>query len=113
MRRQKQGIAATTQIQTAHGRGCVGKYVNLGTYFRNTYFCFMKSFEIKILNPKALKLLQNLADLELISFKKQDDNLQTVLKRLRKKASANPPSIKDITKEVEIVRAKRYATKKR
>jgi hypothetical protein len=73
----------------------------------------MRSYQIEILNPKAVKLLQDLADLDLISFKKTEDNLQSVIKRLRKKASANPPSLEEITKEVEIVRAKRYAAKKR
>jgi hypothetical protein len=73
----------------------------------------MKSYQIDILNPKAEKLLQDLADLELISFRKTEENLQSVIKRLRKKASANPPSLEEITKEVEIVRAKRNATKKR
>lgn len=73
----------------------------------------MKSYQIDILNPKALRLLQDLADLELISFRKTEDNLQSVIKRLRKKASANSPSLEEITKEVEIVRAKRYASRKR
>ena len=73
----------------------------------------MKSFQIDILNPKALKLLQDLADLELISFRKTEDNLQSVIRRLREKASVNPPSLEEITKEVEIVRAKRYASKKK
>lgn len=73
----------------------------------------MESYQIDILNPKAVKLLQDLADLELISFRKTEENLQSVIKRLRKKALENPPSLEEITKEVEIVRAKRYATKKR
>jgi hypothetical protein len=73
----------------------------------------MKSFQIDILNPKAVKLLQDLADLELISFRKTEDNLQSVIRRLREKASVNPPSLEEITKEVEIVRAKRYASKKK
>jgi len=73
----------------------------------------MKSFQIDILNPKALKLLQDLADLELISFRKTEDNLQSIIRRLREKASVNPPSLEEITKEVEIVRAKRYASKKK
>ncbi len=72
----------------------------------------MKTYQIDILNPKAVKLLQDLADLDLISFRKTEDSLQSVIKRLRKKASASPPSLEEITKEVELVRAKRYATKK-
>jgi hypothetical protein len=73
----------------------------------------MKTYQIDILNPKAVKLLQDLADLELITFKPSDESLRNVLKRLRKKASTNPPTLDEITKEVEIVRAKRYAAKKK
>ncbi|WP_298147498.1 hypothetical protein [Flavobacterium sp.] len=73
----------------------------------------MRTYQIEILNPKAVKLLQDLADLELISMRQTDDNLQTVIKRLREKASANPPSIEEITKEVEMERAERYGAKKR
>lgn len=73
----------------------------------------MRTYQIEILNPKAVKLLQDLADLDLISMRQTDDNLQTVIKRLREKASANAPSIEEITKEVEMERAERYGAKKR
>ncbi len=66
------------------------------------------SIRIDILNPKAIKLLKNLADLELISIK--DDSQKgfaDVLKKLRSN-SAQTPNLDEITKEVEIVRAKRY-----
>ena len=36
-----------------------------------------------------------------------------IIKKLRAKASANPPSLEEITKEVESVRAKRYAKEKK
>ena len=73
----------------------------------------MKTYQIDVLNPKAVKLLQDLADLNLISIRKTDENLSSVLTRLRKKASINTPSIDEITKEVELVREKRNASKKR
>jgi hypothetical protein len=73
----------------------------------------MKTYQIDILNPKAIKLLQDLADLDLISFKQTDVSLQNVIKKLRNKASANPPNLDEITKEVESVRSKRYASKKK
>ncbi|HOY49229.1 MAG TPA: hypothetical protein PL185_12190 [Flavobacteriales bacterium] len=73
----------------------------------------MKTYQIDVLNPKAVKLLQDLADLNLISIRKTDENLSIVLKRLRKKASINTPSIEEITQEVELVREKRNASKKR
>lgn len=70
----------------------------------------MKTYQIDILNPKAARLLQDLADLKLISIKetKKQDFIDVVTK-LRKKASSNVPSLEEITKEVEMVRAERYA----
>ena len=72
------------------------------------------TYQVDIIDPKAKKLLQNLADMNLISIKqdKRQDFL-TLVESLRKKAKANPPTLKEITKEVEIVRAKIYASKKR
>ncbi len=69
----------------------------------------MASMQIDILNPKATKLLKDLADLRLISIKDNSKSgFATVLKRLRKNAKT-APSLEEITKEVELVRAKRYA----
>lgn len=78
------------------------------TYLRN-----MKTYQIDLLNPKAAKLLQDLADLKLISIRetKKQDFLEIVSK-LRKKASLDAPTLEKITKEVEIVRAERYAKKR-
>ncbi len=71
------------------------------------------TYQVDILTPKAIKLLQDLADLDLISItQNSEDNFLKVVTRLRKKASSNPPSFDEITKEVELVRAKRYAQKK-
>jgi hypothetical protein len=73
----------------------------------------MQTFQVDILNTKAIKLLRNLAELNLISIKEQpQDNFQKVITRLRKKAASAPPSLEDITKEVESVRTKRYAKSK-
>lgn len=71
------------------------------------------TYQVNILNPKADKLLQDLADMKLISISKSSNEpfLKTV-KQLRKKAAAmKTPTLNQITKEVEIVRAKRYANK--
>jgi hypothetical protein len=74
----------------------------------------METIQISILNPKAKKLLQDLADLELISIlKPEEDNFENILKRLREKAASNPPTLEEITEEVEIVRSQRYESKKR
>jgi hypothetical protein len=72
------------------------------------------TYQVDILNPKAIKLLQDLADLNLISMKQtSEDSFLEVVSKLREKALPNPPSFEAITKEVELVRAKRYAQKKR
>lgn len=70
------------------------------------------TYQVDILNPKAYKLLQNLADLKLISLSRtSSDPFMAVVKRLRKKAATKPPSLEEITKEVETVRSKRYASR--
>ena len=70
-------------------------------------------YQVDILNPKADKLLQDLADLKLISLSKaSSEPFLTVVKKLRKKAaSLKTPTLEEITKEVESVRAKRYGNK--
>ncbi|HCS20716.1 MAG TPA: hypothetical protein DIW47_09185 [Bacteroidetes bacterium] len=70
----------------------------------------MSTMNIEILNPKARKLIQDLADLNLIAIKdsKQDLFMATIKKLRAKKANI---SLEEITKEVEIVRSKRYAKK--
>jgi hypothetical protein len=74
----------------------------------------MNTVQVDILNPKAGKLLQDLADMKLISIKDvANDSFLKVVKQLRKKAKKKPPSLDEITKEVELVRAKRYAKEKK
>lgn len=73
----------------------------------------MTSLQIDILNPKAEKLLQDLADLDLIAIKqKPEDEFLKIVNRLREKAAENAPSLEEITAEVEAVRAERYANQK-
>lgn len=68
----------------------------------------MESLRIDILNPKVKKLLKDLADLNLISIKEsQSSSFSDTLKKLRTKANS-APSLEEITKEVGIVRSKRY-----
>ena len=70
--------------------------------------------QIDILNPKASKLLKNLEDLKLISIKKTtDDGFLTLVNKFRARAKNNPPTLAEITKEVELVRANRYAKSKK
>ncbi len=68
----------------------------------------MNTLRVNILNPKAAKLLRNLADMELISIQDlSNDGFEIVLKRLRSKAKS-APTLEEITKEVDLVRSKRY-----
>ncbi|MES2702995.1 MAG: hypothetical protein V4649_10165 [Bacteroidota bacterium] len=71
------------------------------------------TYEVDILNPKATKLLEDLAELKLISIRKTgQDGFAKAINKIRAKATFNPPTLDEITKEVEAVRAKRYAWKK-
>lgn len=72
----------------------------------------MTTVQIDILNPKATQLLRDLEDLKLISIRAaSEDGFLDVVNRIRTKAKNNPPTLDKITKEVEIVRSKRYAKK--
>ena len=66
----------------------------------------MSTFNIEILNPKAKKLLMDLADLRLISISESVANpFLDAVKKIRSKNAQL--SLSDITKEVESVRSKR------
>ena len=72
-------------------------------------FDYMETLTINIINPKALKLINDLADMDLISIKEAPKNgLKQILEQLRSQ-SDSAPSLEEITKEVEAVRAERYA----
>jgi hypothetical protein len=69
----------------------------------------MNTMRVDILNPKAKRLLKDLADLNLIAIQKTSKNgFAGVLKKLRSKAKS-APTLEEITIEVELVRSKRYA----
>ncbi len=69
----------------------------------------MNTMRVDILNPKAERLLKDLADLKLISIQDTSKNgFASILKKLRSKAKS-APTPDEITKEVELVRTKRYA----
>lgn len=68
----------------------------------------METVRVEILNPKALQILNNLADLDLIAIEvKKPNTFASILQKLRSK-SDSAPSLEDITKEVEMVRRKRH-----
>ncbi len=73
----------------------------------------METLRIEIINPKAKRLLKDLADLNLITINKSvNDTMEfkAVLSKLRSNAKTRP-SLDEITREVEDVRAARYAKK--
>lgn len=73
----------------------------------------MASYQINILNPKAYKLLKDLADLELIAFAETASSpFLTAVNKMRETAESNSISLEEITEEVEVARAERYAKKK-
>ena len=69
----------------------------------------METVQIDILNPKAKKLLRNLADLNLIKINKakKKSDFSSLLEKLRTN-SADEISLDEITNEVEQVRKLRY-----
>jgi hypothetical protein len=74
----------------------------------------MKTYQIDILNPKAARLLQDLADLKLISIKEtKKQEFMKIVSKFRKKATSDVPTLEDITKEVENVRTERYVKNKK
>lgn len=85
------------------------KEVNRRFHFGNFLYLSMITYQVNVLNPKADKLLQDLADLDLISIQKStEDAFLKAINNIREVAAANPPTLEEITEEVELVRAKRY-----
>ncbi|QXV67049.1 hypothetical protein INP83_08205 [Mucilaginibacter sp. 21P] len=69
----------------------------------------MDTLKIEIVNPKALKLLKDLADMNLINIKESPKKrFEKVLDGLRSQYDTTP-SLDDITAEVEAVRKSRNA----
>ncbi len=69
----------------------------------------METLQINILNPKVKKLLDDLADLNLIKINSQSktSDFSEILEKLRSKTSEDL-SLDEITEEVELVRKKRH-----
>ncbi len=73
----------------------------------------METLRISIVDPKAKRLLKDLADMNLITIAKSINpkvEFKALLLKLRSKADSTP-SLEEITQEVESVRALRYASK--
>jgi hypothetical protein len=71
----------------------------------------MEALKIEILNPKALKLIKGMQELNLIKISEEPaTRLRVYLKNMRRKSSS-APGLEEITKIVEKVRADQYAKK--
>ena len=71
----------------------------------------MTRLQIDIIEPKAAKLLEDLAAMNLISIQSTNqDILKNLLNKLR--VHSDDISMEEITNEVETVRAERYANRK-
>ena len=71
----------------------------------------MEALKIEILHPKALQLIKGMQDLKLIKVSEEPvSTVKAYLKKMRHNA-ATAPSLDEITKIVDDVRAKRYAKK--
>lgn len=68
----------------------------------------MESYQVDILNPKALKLLKDLAELKLISISKQSENAFLDAVTSLRSNEENVPDFETITQLVEEVRQERY-----
>ena len=69
----------------------------------------METIKVDILDPKARKLLKELADLNLISIRKSTrSDFSEVLVKLRSESEA-APNLDEIARAVEAVRSRRYS----
>ena len=72
------------------------------------------TFKVEILDPKAKKLLLEMESKKLISLTEENEkSFMDLVKRIRKRGLNYPIEQNEITREVELVRGKRYAKKKR
>jgi hypothetical protein len=71
----------------------------------------MQAIRIEILNKKALMLINGMRDLKLIKVTEEPTSkIKAYLKKMRQHSSS-APSLDEITKIVEEVRAERYGKK--
>ena len=72
----------------------------------------MDTYQIEIIDPKAKTLLDDLANMNLITVKqvKPKELFKKLLDKMRSNGG-DAPTLEEITKEVEAVRGDRYALK--
>lgn len=72
----------------------------------------METLQINILDPKARKLLEELADQKLIEIKSAEGSVLEAYSRIKAKFEKSPISEEEILNEVEEVRRSRYGISK-
>ena len=72
----------------------------------------MESLQINLLDPKARKTLEELADQKLIEIKPAETSVLDAYNRIKAKFEQSPISEEEILNEVEEVRRSRYGTSK-
>lgn len=72
----------------------------------------MDTYQVEIVDPRAKTLLDDLANMNLITFQPLEPKklFKTLLNKMRS-AGDDTPTLEEITKEVEAVRSDRYARK--
>ena len=84
----------------------------MSDFLKSTYLHIDMKYSVSILNPKAKKLLEDLADLKLITFQKETDiSLKKLVLQSKKRGFKKFPAIEEIQTEVDKVRSERYAKK--
>ncbi len=73
----------------------------------------METLQINLLDPKARKILEELADQKLIEIKPTEISILDAYSRIRAKFENEPISEEEIINEVEEARQSRYGTSKR
>lgn len=86
---------------------------DLTCYNRDGKRGFMNTYQIEIIEPKAEKLLEDLASLNLIKFQRIEPKQQfkKLLQKMRSAGEGDVPTLEEINKEVKSVREERYARK--
>jgi galactose-1-phosphate uridylyltransferase len=84
-------------------------FSQINAIFATKIIQFMETISIEINNPKAKQLLQDLANMNLITIKPKQ-TINELLEKLRNNRTQTP-SLDEISAEVEQIRLSRYAKK--
>jgi hypothetical protein len=71
----------------------------------------MKTYQLEVVEPSAVPMLKDMERRKLIKLLPDDalEDLQALVERVRSRVIGQPPSLEEITEEVEAVRSLRFA----